>query len=120
MRSLLLSIDAMKEAIIQQAMGRDRKATTRHRRPRRTSPGTRKDKIRRAAKAHGEKMKFVREMSKSGISSEAVLALDNELQRLLWEHCNDIIWSMIIRSLGRKHRHIVGRVADRWRWSGSI
>ena len=112
MRSLLLSIDAMKEAIIQQAMARDRKATTRHRRPRRTSQGTRKDKIRRAAKAHVEKMKFVREMSKSGMSREAFLALDNELQRLLWEHCNDIIWSMIIRSLGRKHRHIVGRVAD--------
>ena len=104
-RSLLLNIDAMRRTIVQQAIARRRQS-------RRTRKGTRKIKLQRAAKAHVEKMKFVREMSKSGMSSEAFLALDNELQRLLWEYCNEIIWSMIIRSLGRKHRHIVGRVAD--------
>ena len=63
-------------------------------------------------KAYVEKMKFVRELSRSGMSNKAFLALDNEMQRLLWEHCNEIIWTMIIKSLGHSHRHLVGRVAD--------
>ena len=63
-------------------------------------------------KAYVEKMKFVRELSRSGMSNRAFLELDNEMQRLLWEHCNEIIWTMIIKSLGHSHRHLVGRVAN--------
>ena len=57
-------------------------------------------------------MKFVRELSKSGMSNKAFLEMDNELQIMLWEHCNEIIWTTIIKSLGHSHRHLVGRVAD--------
>ena len=57
-RSLLLNIDAMRRTIVQQAIARRRQS-------RRTRKGTRKIKLQRAAKAHVEKMKFVREMSKS-------------------------------------------------------
>ena len=46
------------------------------------------------------------------MSNKAFLELDNEMQRLLWEHCNEIIWTMIIKSLGHSHRHLVGRVAN--------
>ena len=82
------------------------------------SGGTRKRRTKKSAsskygtKAYIGKMKFVRELSRSGMSNKAFLELDNELQIMLWEHCNEIIWTMIIKSLGHSHRHIVGRVAD--------
>ena len=82
------------------------------------SGGTRKRRTKAGAsrkcatKAYVDRMKFVRELSKSGMSNKAFLEMDNELQIMLWEHCNEIIWTMIIKSLGHSHRHIVGRVAD--------
>ena len=56
-------------------------------------------------------MKLVAALSKRGMAPEDFLSLESSLQLELWEHCNEIIYQMIAKSLGHKYNYLLARVA---------
>ena len=71
---------------------------------------------RRRTKTFGErylkKMKLVSTLSKQGMSPEAYQQLPPDMRVAVWQHSNEIIYQLIVDSLGHKYRHLMGRVAE--------
>ena len=56
-------------------------------------------------------MKLVSALSKRGMSPEDYRSMDMDMQRELWEHCNELIYQMLAKSLGHKYSYLLARVA---------
>ena len=54
-------------------------------------------------------MKLVSALSKRGMSPEDYRSMDMDLRRELWEHCNELIYQMLAKSLGHKYSYLLAR-----------
>ena len=113
------NVQALQERLKSSLMATYRHLLDKSRANRSRSGGTRKDRAKKAAKKkkriqdkYVQRLKLVESLSKTGMSKEAFIRLDLDLQRELWEHCSRIIYRMIVKSLGHTNRHLIGRVAD--------
>ena len=88
-----------------------RKRTHRSRRGRSRARTPRRAQRRHTGEAYLKRMKLVAALSKRGMAPEDFLSLESSLQLELWEHCNEIIYQMIAKSLGHKYNYLLARVA---------
>ena len=84
-----------------------------HRKPHRSRHGrsrvrsSRRTRRRHTGEAYLKRMKLVSALSKRGMSPEDYRSMDMDMQRELWEHCNELIYQMLgarLRALPRLRR----------------